>query len=195
MSNKRGCLKVQTIQFFLFEFLVERVDDNQEVGGDGCDDVNILKQEIIDERRAIDKDFLTNQEVQQQEPSDAEVVDELGQDFQQDDEKCSFGEGEDEGQHQLGLAFECSIHQQHGSNHQEPSEKYQTNVDTEHGLSCDGENVKINIFSNGYATKRSGGNFSLDFSLTIVDFIPFLMLGHCWIVVVLIVIGGGIDKR
>lgn len=94
--------------------------------------------------------FHTNHQVQQQEPTHVEIVDEFRQDFQQNDEQNSLEEGQHIGHDQPGLTLECSVNQQHGSYRQEPSEKYQTNVDTEKCFSRENdENIKINILSCG----------------------------------------------
>lgn len=75
--------------------------------------------------------FLTNQEVQQQEPANVEVIDEFGQNFQQNNEQDSLKESEHEWNQQFRLTLEGSIDKQHGSDRQKPSEKDQTNVDTD----------------------------------------------------------------
>lgn len=54
---------------------------------------------------------LTNHEVQQQEPSHTEIVNELGQNLQQDDKQNSLKKGKGIWHQQPGLALECSINQ------------------------------------------------------------------------------------
>lgn len=137
--------------------------------------------------RGESPDSLTNHSVQKQEPANTKVVNEFWQNLQQDDEQNRLKECEDVRKHKLRLALESSVDQQQGGDNQKPSEKYQTNVDTEHSFGRVDENIKINIFNFHLEDHFRGHNF-----LTVVNFIVPLVFGDGWILVVLIVVNRGI---